>query len=190
MKIEIGSGLSPKEGYVSCDVRNISGVDYVCEAHKLPFKDDSIEEIYSRHLVEHFSLKEFLEVLQEWNRVLKKGGVIYIICPNLIWHLKQIIKGSHQSFFNKNSGENDRYWGLGSLFGWQQNNFDFHKFGYYFELLRDILLEFGFVDIENLTNKHSSVEGEPWHLEIKGIKLSNVGSYEKSVFYSHFDVQH
>lgn len=190
MKIEIGCGKKPRAGYATCDIRNLPQVDYVCAADSLPFDANSIEEIYSRHVIEHFSIKEFLKVLQEWNRVLQLGGEIYIICPNLTWHLKQVLEGSHESFYNKESGQNARYWGFGSLFGWQQDEYDIHKFGYYFELLRDILEEFGFTAVENLTNSGNGLENEPWHLEVRAKKQTNSIDYQASKFYTHFDVKH
>jgi predicted SAM-dependent methyltransferase len=190
MKIEIGAGKKPRIGYKTCDIRNLPGIDYVCKADELPFDDNSIDEVYSRHVIEHFTLKEFLKVLYEWNRVLKVGGSVYIVCPNLLWHLNQILSGEHSSFFDKNSGRNHRYWGMGSLFGWQQDEFDIHKFGYYYELLRDILLDFGFEKIENLTAGPNSLENAEWHLEIKAIKKQQSSFYKDSFYYTHFDVRH
>ena len=189
-KIEIGCGKRKREGYECCDVRNLPGIDYVCEADNLPFPDASIDEVYSRHLVEHFTLKGFIKTLSEWNRVLKEGGVLYIICPNLLWHLKQILEGSHQSFFEKESKRNDRYWGFGCLFGWQQDEYDIHKFGYYFELLRDILVEAGFGDIEDLTNTSKGLEHAPHHLEVRAIKRNSFTDYTKNKFYNHFTIHH
>lgn len=190
MKLEIGCGKRPRAGYATCDIRDLPQVDYVCPADALPFEDNSIDEIYSRHVVEHFTLKEFLKVLQEWNRVLKVGGQVYIICPNLLWHLKQVLEGSHESLYTKTSGQNARYWGFGSLFGWQQDEYDVHKFGYYFELLRDILAEFGFTQIEDLTNSGRGLENEPWHLEVRAQKATTAPLYQESRLYHHFDVNH
>lgn len=190
MKVEIGGGLTPREGYLSCDIRKLPKVDYVCNADNLPFNNDELEEVYSRHLIEHLTLKEFLKTLEEWNRVLKVGGVLYIICPNILWHLEQILNGNHDSFYSKKSGENHRYWGFGSLFGWQQNSVDIHKFGYYPELLIDILKEFGFCDIEDLTNTGKGIENQPWHLEIKAKKEKKSPKFFKSKLYSHFNVNH
>ncbi len=189
-KVEIGCGKKRRPGYECCDVRNLPGVDHVCEADNLPFPDSSIEEIYSRHLVEHLTLKEFLKTLSEWNRVLKIGGTLYIVCPNLLWHLEQILKGSHESFYNKDSGKNDRYWGYGSLFGWQQDKYDIHKFGYYFELLSDVLEEAGFTDIRNLTNLPNSLEEQPHHLEVSAKKSHLFKDYKHSKLFNHFDVLH
>jgi len=190
LKIEIGCGKKPRKGYIKCDARKLKGTDYVCKADNLPFKNSSVNELYSRHLIEHFTLKEFLKVLCEWNRVLKKGGKLYIICPNLLFHLNQIIQGDHKSFYEKKSGKNDRYWGFGSLFGWQKNKYDIHKFGYYFDLLKDILKEFGFGQIKNLTNKPTSFEKAKHHLEIEAVKIKNVSNYKNNKFFNHFDVNH
>jgi len=190
MYLDIGSGKKVKDGYVRCDIRDLPNVDYCCKSNNLPFKDNNVDKIYSRHLIEHFTLKEFLEVLEEWNRVLKVGGEIYIICPNLLYHLKQILDGGHESFYKKLSKQNDRYWGFGSLFGWQQDEYDIHKFGYYFELLSDILKDFGFGKIEDLTNTGLGLENESWHLEVRAIKMKKSLGYKKSKFYSHFDVEH
>ncbi len=189
-KIEIGAGKKPRKGFFTCDIRNLPNVDYVCSADQLPFENDSIDELYSRHVIEHFSLKEFLKVLQEWNRVLKLDGELYIICPNLLWHLRQILDGEHGSFYEKKSGSNHRYWGFGSLFGWQQDEYDIHKFGYYFELLKEILQDLGFHKIEDLTNSGNGLENEPWHLEVRANKKCNSSDYKDSFYYKHFDVSH
>ena len=190
LKIEIGCGKKPRAGYATCDIRPLPGVDYVCPADALPFEEGSVAEVYSRHVVEHFTLKEFLKVLEEWNRVLQIGGTVYIICPNLLWHLEQILQGSHDSLYTKTSGQNHRYWGFGSLFGWQQDEYDVHKFGYYFALLRDILTEFGFTNIEDLTNSKESLEQAPWHLEVRATKAQAAPPHQESRLYHHFDVTH
>jgi hypothetical protein len=100
------------------------------------------------------------------------------------------LEGSHGSFYNKKSGHNARYWGFGSLFGWQQDQYDVHKFGFYFELLADILTEFGFGEVENLTGSGKGLENEPWHLEVRAKKKHISIPYAESTFYHHFDVKH
>lgn len=190
IRLEIGCGKKPREGFLTCDIRDLPGVDYVCDAGHLPFEDGTVDEVYSRHVVEHFTLKEFLCILEEWNRVLKIGGEIYIICPNLLWHLQQILDGDHQSLYIKESGKNHRYWGFGSLFGWQQDEYDVHKFGYYFRLLEDILDEFGFDQIEDLTDSGRGLENAPWHLEIRAKKVKKSPPHQQTRLFGHFDISH
>lgn len=112
IRLEIGSGQTPRIGYKSCNIRPLPHIDHVCSADRLPFENNTVDEIYSRHLIEHFTLKEFLTVLKEWNRVLKNEGEVYIICPNLTWHLKQITESTHSSFYNKERGQKSPPLGL------------------------------------------------------------------------------
>jgi len=190
MKIEIWCGRSPRNWYKSCDIRNIEWVDYICSADNLPFKNNSIDEIFSRHVIEHFTLKEFLNVLIEWNRVLKKWGKLYIICPNMIWHMKQIINWSHHSLYTKERWKNDRYWWIWSIFWWQQNEYDIHKFWYYYELLKDILDDFWFENINDYTEQSDSLENAPWHLEVSANKSKNSNSNKGSKFFNLLNVTH
>ncbi|MEN9639013.1 MAG: hypothetical protein RLZZ262_881 [Bacteroidota bacterium] len=190
LKIEIGCGKRPRPGYLTCDVRDLPTVNIVCRADELPFREGTVDEVFSRHLIEHFTLIEFLKILEDWNRVLKVGGVVYIICPNFVWHCQQVLRGADESFYNKESGKNDRYWGFGSIFGWQQDEFDIHKFGYYFTLLRDILAEFGFGNILDLTNQPNSIEKAMWHLEVRAEKTNHAIPYHQSKFFGHFSVNH
>lgn len=50
---------------------------------RLPFKDNSVSEIYCSHMLEHLDRKQALEFLQECKRVLKTGGSIRILVPDL-----------------------------------------------------------------------------------------------------------
>jgi predicted SAM-dependent methyltransferase len=190
MKLEVGCGKRPRPGFITCDIRHTSGAALVCDARQLPFPDGSLDAIYSRHLIEHFTLKEAIAVLVEWNRALRPGGQLYLICPNLLWHLKQVLEGSHESFYDTSRGANARYWGFGSLFGWQQDQHDVHRFGWYFELLRDALRSCGFDGVEDLTGCDASMEKAVWHLEVCAYKSTVPGPVEDNRFYRHFAVAH
>lgn len=49
----------------------------------LPFRDQTIECIYSSHTFEHFTWQQSLSVARECFRVLKPGGVLRIVVPDL-----------------------------------------------------------------------------------------------------------
>jgi len=92
--LNVGCGNDP-HGTINCDLfvestehRNVGDKkikpkkipNFVkCDAHYLPFKDDSIEIVYSHHVLEH--LDHPLIALQEWSRVAKKK--LIIIVPDL-----------------------------------------------------------------------------------------------------------
>jgi predicted SAM-dependent methyltransferase len=81
IKLELGSG--PKKGlngYVTVDIR---GADLCRNLKKgIPLKDQSVTSIYSSHMLEHLSYKDIMSLLNECNRVLKKGGTLSICVPD------------------------------------------------------------------------------------------------------------
>jgi predicted SAM-dependent methyltransferase len=50
---------------------------------KFPFKNESIDIIYCSHTLEHFTRETGLRFLQECHRVLKVGGIVRIVVPDL-----------------------------------------------------------------------------------------------------------
>jgi len=72
--INVGCGNTHIEGTI--------GVDYPewdADKDALPFSDDSIDGIHAYHFLEH--CKEPVKILQEFQRVLKPGGVVNIVVP-------------------------------------------------------------------------------------------------------------
>ena len=74
IKVELGCGPNKKiDDAISVDMVNLEGVDIVANINNgLPFDDNSIDEIYSFHFLEHVNDLEF--VLKEIHRVLKPNG--------------------------------------------------------------------------------------------------------------------
>ncbi len=65
---------------------------------KLPLKNNSVKYIYCSHVLEHFEKYETQNILKECFRVLKNGGVMRIVLPDL----KMIIKKyNNADEFNK-----------------------------------------------------------------------------------------
>ena len=68
---------------INFDERDLSAVDKVGDVRDLPFDDESFDYILASDIIEHFPIAETNSVLDEWVRVLKKGGVIEFRLPNL-----------------------------------------------------------------------------------------------------------
>jgi len=49
----------------------------------LPFASDSADAVYASHLLEHLHLEEGKSLMKECFRVLKSGGVLRMVVPNL-----------------------------------------------------------------------------------------------------------
>ncbi|HEY9166687.1 MAG TPA: methyltransferase domain-containing protein [Candidatus Kryptonia bacterium] len=50
---------------------------------RFPWGDGEADVVYASHIVEHFSKKDGLRLLTECHRVLRTGGVIRIVVPDL-----------------------------------------------------------------------------------------------------------
>lgn len=138
LKLNLGCGHVPFDGYVNVDSRELPGVDVVAEALDLPFESGEVDEIISSHLVEHFSA-HILEavVLPYWHSLLKPGGELVTVAPDGAAMLAGVQSGemTFEDFREV-------------LFGGQDYEGDFH-----FNLLTPAtysaaLVKAGFADIE------------------------------------------
>ena len=57
--------------------QNLSG-----DCRKLPFISESLDFVYSSHLIEDFYYKEIVSILLEWERVLRPSGRIVLYQPD------------------------------------------------------------------------------------------------------------
>lgn len=80
LRLNLGCWKKRLPGFVNIDL-DPSFAEVVADAAHLPYEDDSVDEIYAGHLLEHFALTE--DVLKEWHRVLKPGGVITVTVPDI-----------------------------------------------------------------------------------------------------------
>jgi predicted SAM-dependent methyltransferase len=58
----------------------------------LPFKDSSVDFIYTSHFMEHLSLSDAKALFKEIYRVLKIGGVARIIVPDLKYDIDRYLE--------------------------------------------------------------------------------------------------
>ncbi|MDP8241242.1 MAG: class I SAM-dependent methyltransferase [Candidatus Hatepunaea meridiana] len=80
MKLDLGSSFYKKPGYIGVDILKVEGVDVIADATKLPFKDSSIDGIYSSHCIEH--IFDQLAVISEMWRVCRDGAILHILVPH------------------------------------------------------------------------------------------------------------
>ncbi len=55
-------------------------VDIVASGDELPFKDNTLDFVISSHVIEHFY--DPVKTIEEWLRVVKPGGYVFIIAPH------------------------------------------------------------------------------------------------------------
>jgi len=136
MKLDIGAGNSPKQGFKSVD--KYTSADYNADMTSLPFPDESIEEIYTSHALEHLPKREVLVALCEMYRVLEFDGLLTIIVPDLEWCMKAYLVSHDKVGFS-----------LDAIYGNQEHEGEFHKTGFCLDELRSLIFSNGFELIED-----------------------------------------
>ena len=97
MNIEFGCGAKPtKQGFKTCDIRDLPGIDYVCAAWDIEnlVGENTVDEIFSRHFFEHLTFAQGEKMLQVWHKILKPGGKCEMMLPNMSFHIQQWINRS------------------------------------------------------------------------------------------------
>ena len=128
IKLHIG-GKIPKDGWTILDIQAASYVDLVGSCMNMPFLEDgSVDQIYASHVFEHLGHREELfGALSECHRVLRTDGKLMMSVPDL--------KKLAALFVSSDISLNQRYEIMLSLFGGQLSPHDFHKSGFFEELL-------------------------------------------------------
>ena len=100
-------------GWVNLDISALPGVDIVHDVNQLPlpFSDEQFDEILCQDVLEHV---DYMPVLRDLYRILKKGGVLRIRVPHFTSRFnfvdpthKRMFSINTFNFFVKNSYHHD-----------------------------------------------------------------------------------
>ncbi len=73
LKLDIGCGNNPKEGFTGIDISPNCKADIVHDVNQYPwpFEDNSVEEIHCSHFVEHLDGMQRIDFFNECYRIMK-----------------------------------------------------------------------------------------------------------------------
>jgi predicted SAM-dependent methyltransferase len=152
MKLHLGCGSRYIPGFIHVDAQPAPHVDIVGPVERLPMDDASVSLIYASHILEHFGRYAYKEVLAEWFRVLRPGGVLRLAVPDF----------AACAAIYYEMGLADGLSGLvGLIVGGQRNEHDYHKMIFDEALLSSTLLETGFREVrrwEWRETEHSGID--------------------------------
>jgi len=88
--LDVGCGGDPVVPWaVACDFSGAypgtvgsvpTQLDFDCR--HLPFKDETLDGLFSSHVLEDWHFAEQAAILKEWKRCLKPGGIIALLLPD------------------------------------------------------------------------------------------------------------
>lgn len=103
LKLELGGGAYTKPGWISVDLRAKDGLTLDLR-QPLPFPDESVDEIFSEHFLEHLVYPtDLTQLLSECFRVLRVGGIFTAGVPDAGRAFKAYAAGAGAFYC-------DKYW--------------------------------------------------------------------------------
>lgn len=134
-KLNLGCGTTKLPGCTNVDMSTSVQPDIVHDIRQpLPFDNDSQDEVYLFHTIEHLEKVHHAPLLNEVWRVLKEGSKVYLSFP-------EFTKVVQNWLDNKNN--NREFWEH-TIFGRQLYLGDYHLAAITTEYIKDVLHHAGF----------------------------------------------
>lgn len=109
MNVNLGCGPYYVNGWVNLDVVRIGSIrpDHVVPVMgPWPFEDGSVDRLYAGHVLEHIPWETIGEVMTEMRRVLKPGGEVCIVGPDIYKVVAMF--GTNGGYMLESTFEDDR----------------------------------------------------------------------------------
>jgi predicted SAM-dependent methyltransferase len=110
--LDLGCGENKVPNSIGLDNVQLPGVDIEHDLLNFPypFENESIDKIYLRHVIEHFTIENIKLILDECNRLLRKDALLIITVPH-VFSISAFIDPTHRSYFT-----------FGSVQFWDENS--------------------------------------------------------------------
>jgi len=137
-------GQEPKSGWHIFDAQQRDGVDFIGDIRDLSrFPDACCDEIYASHIFEHLSYNgELINALIAVRRILKKQGIFKVGVPDM--------ETLSHFLVNPALDADKKMHVMRIVFGSQVDDYDYHKSGFTFEILKGFLTHAGFTNIKRV----------------------------------------
>lgn len=171
--INLGAGANANPYEVNVDLRDDPAIHFKCDVRKLPHDwANTFDRAKAQHVLEHFDYAETEDILREWVRLLKPGGVLELFVPDLYAASEEIIKHKEpnvQLLGMIYGDEGHPYWQQPPYGGEHEGRFlphsyahNHHKSGFTVKSLGALMQKVGLVNING--------ERRDYEIHIEGTK--------------------
>jgi GT2 family glycosyltransferase/predicted SAM-dependent methyltransferase len=144
LRLNLGCGTFHLEGFVNVDMQEAVRPDLVCDILDLPYEEESVDEIYAGHILEHFDWKDGEVALHYWMTLLKPGGKISVCVPDIDYLMKEYVANPSPEKLRE----------LNDLYIYSYCQVSPHKYAYSAALLKEAMETAGFVDLKRMPVDH------------------------------------
>jgi len=136
LALDIGCGSNPVSiqdyDVHTLDARAEVRPTYVSSIEKIPVPDETFDLVFASHVLEHVKKNDINKTLKEWRRVLKTGGILQLVVPDLEIACIEVLSMT----------TGPATWDI--LYGAQDHAFNFHYCGYTWQALEALIKLYGF----------------------------------------------
>lgn len=146
--LEIGSVKTVPVHPNAVTVDSIPGADHQVQwgDEPLPFPEESFDEVYTSHTLEHLPWFKTLPALREAERVLKLGGFIEVWVPDFGYLIESYLAGRcGDEWFKYNPDRDPMVWLNGRIFTYGPGEENWHRAVFDEAFLARCLLQAGFI---------------------------------------------
>jgi predicted SAM-dependent methyltransferase len=162
MNLHVG-GEQRKEGWRILNVQPGPHVDFLGDLRDLnQFADDSLENIYASHVLEHVRQTEVAPVIRGVYRTLARGGQFMVSVPDLDVLCRL--------FISPLAPDEAKWHAMRMIFGGQIDPYDYHYIGFNERFLVRFLADAGFSGVRRV--KSLGVFQDTSDLQMYGVPIS------------------
>ena len=149
MKLNLGAGSQPIDGYINLDGATGDTI--------YPLGMKNVDGIRASHVLEHFGHTESVKVLKNWIESLKSGGTLKIAVPDFDDLCRRRALGEVMDYECV-------------IMGGQVDERDYHKSVWNYDKLHYLMSSLGLTDIKTWQSEIRDCAAYPFSLNLEGRK--------------------
>lgn len=162
VKLNLGAGDMPLPGYDNLDIKQGQPAYPLMQ-----YSAGSVDEVRASHILEHFGERDTPQVMDDWVRALKVGGVLKIAVPDFEWVVREYGQMPDAAEFT--TAQRDA-WLRACIIGGQMDEYDFHRSVWTRAKLRMLMESAGLEQITEWESEVQDCAALPVSLNLQGVK--------------------